>query len=325
MNCSCRVASLRIFIQSFTGLRLSNPAVAIPARQIQPVYPRISGYQSQHISRSYSATAALGFSEQTPRETNIHSTAASQALEAPQQSLFDNGPVNEHGAAALDISTIDLDNARQKGAIMDFSPESIDALVNSMNNEPTETFAPHGEDARPAADSNPSARSKPPVGSSKLKRRKILKEQSSEGGDNAFSSPPKEIWQIQKEALKKKFPEGWAPRKRLSPDALEGIRALHSQFPEHYTTSELANKFQVSPDAIRRILKSKWRANADEEIDRQERWFNRGKQIWSQMAALGKKPPQRWRREGIVRDPYWNRPKGLPTQPRRPLRPEEIP
>ncbi|KAJ1299931.1 hypothetical protein OPQ81_005372 [Rhizoctonia solani] len=62
-------------------------------------------------------------------------------------------------------------------------------------------------------------------------------------------------WAIQKDALKKKFPEGWAPRKRLSPDALNGIRALHQQFPDMYTTETLANKFEVSPEAIRRILK----------------------------------------------------------------------
>ncbi|SPQ27276.1 5b5d540c-439b-4d71-866b-8314cb4ede48 [Thermothielavioides terrestris] len=115
---------------------------------------------------------------------------------------------------------------------------------------------------------------------------------------------------IQKEALKKKFPEGWNPRKKLSPDALVGIRMLHKQFPEEYTTEVLAQKFEVSPEAIRRILKSKWNPDPDEEMDRQRRWFNRGKRVWTHWAALGKKPPRKWRAVGIVRDPSWNIPRG---------------
>lgn len=114
----------------------------------------------------------------------------------------------------------------------------------------------------------------------------------------------KEEWQTQKAVLKEKFPEGWQPRKKLSPDALAGIRALHEQFPEDYTTEVLANKFEVSPEAIRRILKSKWEPSPEEEEERQQRWFNRGKQVWSRWAELGKKPPTRWRDEGIERKPY---------------------
>ncbi|CAK7217062.1 Required for respiratory growth protein 9 mitochondrial [Sporothrix bragantina] len=117
------------------------------------------------------------------------------------------------------------------------------------------------------------------------------------------SAKPAEPWQVQKRALQAKFPEGWNPRKKLSPDALEGIRALHRQFPETYTTATLARHFQVSPEAIRRILKSSWQASAEEEEDRQNRWFDRGKQVWSRWAELGRKPPKRWQAEGIRRDP----------------------
>ena len=132
---------------------------------------------------------------------------------------------------------------------------------------------------------------------------------------------PKEMWMIQKEALKKKFPEGWKPRKKLSPDAMAGIRMLHDQFPDEYTTEALAAKFEVSAEAIRRILKSRWKASAEEEADRQERWFKRGKSVWTQWAALGKKPPRRWRAEGIVRDPVWNKPRG-PTHKKKDERAE---
>jgi hypothetical protein len=156
--------------------------------------------------------------------------------------------------------------------------------------------------------------------SSKYVRRKLRFSETRKGraefganartGREAQSQPPaarkKESWQIQREALRKKFPEGWNPRKKLSPDALAGIRALNRQFPNEYSTEVLAKRFEVSPEAIRRILRSKWAPTSEEEESRQERWFNRGKQVWERWAALGKKPPRRWRQEGIVRDPIWN-------------------
>lgn len=114
------------------------------------------------------------------------------------------------------------------------------------------------------------------------------------------SSNSREEWQIQKQSLLKKFgPSGWMPRKRLSPDALEGIRALHSQFPEKYPTPVLAEQFKVSPEAVRRILKSKWRPNEEEEESRRKRWDRRGKAIWDQMAEIGIKPPKKWRKMGV--------------------------
>ena len=107
---------------------------------------------------------------------------------------------------------------------------------------------------------------------------------------------PREQWQTQKEALARKFGSiGWSPRKRLSPDALHGIRALHAQDADKYTTPVLADQFQISAEAIRRILKSKWRPDEDEEEARRERWEKRGKTIWSQKAQLGMKPPKKWR------------------------------
>jgi hypothetical protein len=113
-------------------------------------------------------------------------------------------------------------------------------------------------------------------------------------------------WRIQKENLKEKFPEGWRPRKRLSPDALAGIRALNAQFPDVYTTSALSTKFGVDPEAIRRILKGKWQPTAEEEDKRMKRWHSRGQNIWETKAALGIKPPKQWRKEGITRDPSWH-------------------
>ncbi len=126
-------------------------------------------------------------------------------------------------------------------------------------------------------------------------------------------SRPLQPWQVQKSALLQKFgSSGWRPRKRLSPDALEGIRALHSQDPEKYTTPMLAEQFEVSPEAIRRILKSKWRASPEEEAERRLRWDRRGKAIWSQMVEMGIKPPKKWRAMGVKRSK--ERDQAIPVQ-----------
>lgn len=117
--------------------------------------------------------------------------------------------------------------------------------------------------------------------------------------DDDWTPPPRLTWQSQKSALEEKFPEGWNPRKRLSPDAIAGIRAIHHQFPAQYTVPVLSQKFQVSPEAIRRILKSKWRPNEEEEADRTRRWYKRGKEVWTRYSELGLKPPRKWRDEGI--------------------------
>lgn len=108
--------------------------------------------------------------------------------------------------------------------------------------------------------------------------------------------PPPQAWQVQKRALSEKFgSSGWFPRKRLAPDVLESIRSLNSQSPEKYTTPVLAEQFKVSPEAIRRILRSKWRPNEEEQVERKLRWEKRGKAIWSQMVEIGIKPPKKWR------------------------------
>ncbi|KAJ5205219.1 Neugrin-related protein [Penicillium cf. griseofulvum] len=99
-----------------------------------------------------------------------------------------------------------------------------------------------------------------------------------------------ESWQVQKAALKEKFAGGWNPPKKLSPDALDGIRHLHAKAPEQFTTAVLADEFEVSPEAIRRILKSKWRPSEDEMESRRKRWENRHDRIWSRMAELGLRP-----------------------------------
>lgn len=111
---------------------------------------------------------------------------------------------------------------------------------------------------------------------------------------------PKEEWQIQKAALKKKFgDQPWNPRKRISPDAIAGVKSLHASDPATYSTERLSQYFQISPDAVRRILKSSWQPNEEEVVHRRERWERRGERKWSELAAEGVKPPRKWRERGI--------------------------
>lgn len=97
-------------------------------------------------------------------------------------------------------------------------------------------------------------------------------------------------WRIQKESLKTKFEEGWAPRRRLSPDAMEGVRELHEKDPVKFSTPVLAQEFKVSAEAIRRILKSKWRPSEREAVDRRGRWERRETRIWNHMVEVGLRP-----------------------------------
>ena len=140
-------------------------------------------------------------------------------------------------------------------------------------------------------------------------------------GDKPEQEKP--AWRIYKEKLQEKFPHRWMPRKRLSPDALVGIRALNAQFPDVYNSATLSQKFEVSPEHIRRILKSKWQPSVEEEQDRQERWHRRGQSVWERKAALGIKPPKKWREEGINRDPEYHARKQYAIQKQREWEEEE--
>ncbi|EJC99210.1 uncharacterized protein FOMMEDRAFT_34509, partial [Fomitiporia mediterranea MF3/22] len=67
-----------------------------------------------------------------------------------------------------------------------------------------------------------------------------------------------------RELMKKRFPEGWNPPRKLSREAMEGVRALHQHDPKTFSTPVLAERFRISPEAVRRILKSKWTPSKEE-------------------------------------------------------------
>lgn len=145
-------------------------------------------------------------------------------------------------------------------------------------------------------------------GKRKPPRNKAKKAESEKSGKNALSTksdslhrpPPqepieREAWALHRAALKAKFPEGWNPRKKLSPDAMLGIKQMHTSDPIMYSVPVLADQFKSSPEAIRRILKSKWIETADAETlqQRRERWAKRHDTIWDEQAELGLRPKRR--------------------------------
>ncbi|KAK5780623.1 mitochondrial ribosome assembly protein RRG9 PWA37_003265 [Arxiozyma heterogenica] len=86
-------------------------------------------------------------------------------------------------------------------------------------------------------------------------------------------------WQIQKDALKKKFQGAhWNPPKRLSRQEMESVRLLKQQFPT-MTASDLASRFKISPEAVRRILKAKWTPKEEDLARIESRWSRRGERI----------------------------------------------
>lgn len=80
-------------------------------------------------------------------------------------------------------------------------------------------------------------------------------------------------WQRHKLSLKEKF-EGaeWRPKRRVSREAMEGIRLLHRDFPDTFTTQRLGEEFQIGPEAVRRILKSKWVPSTTKRRPKSQAW-----------------------------------------------------
>ncbi|KAH8197895.1 hypothetical protein TruAng_007947 [Truncatella angustata] len=312
MACNCRTSSLRVFVQSLTRVQLS----AASSRSASLLDSRVPGaYSSNGALRSFTAVSAARYPRQSLRASALTIDTETTHNEPSHDTLATSSPDDTTSSyQPANVSSAEVDQARRNHAIMDLSADAIDALAADLERT-VEGLGVANDDLEHETDVR--RRQKPEFsGPSRLKRSKIMPtDRTLQTQAQANPIPRKrETWQIQKEALKEKFPEGWNPRKKLSPDALDGIRALHTQYPQIYTTDALANHFQVSVEAIRRILKSKWRPNVEEDEDRQQRWFNRGKNIWSQMAELGTKPPKKWRAAGVSRDARFNKPKGHRTE-----------
>lgn len=83
--------------------------------------------------------------------------------------------------------------------------------------------------------------------------------------------PIPEAYLAHRATMKRKFPEGWNPPKKLSRQLMDDMRALKRLDPEKFTTDALASQFRVSPEAVRRILRSRWAPDAKRSEELQER------------------------------------------------------
>lgn len=83
-----------------------------------------------------------------------------------------------------------------------------------------------------------------------------------------------EKWQLEK----KLEGQRWNPSKKISQEQMEALKLLKFNFPE-LSASDLAERFKISPEAVRRILKSNWRRTDDENKNANERWKRRGERI----------------------------------------------
>ncbi|KAM0325319.1 hypothetical protein ACHAQA_007304 [Verticillium albo-atrum] len=293
MNCSCRASSLRLFVRGLAQVHSAEP-LALRTLQRPPAYRVLDAPRAAFSTTPFARDDTVGKSAQAHDGQNpTFNVATEPSTDTISKSTEEAKDLTWTIDPSPDASTR-RDSPRNKST----RPKHQGPKRRSKKTDIQEGDNLFAEDSfAPWNKKTPFRAKKAPSDDTKAPTEPVY-----------FPEPQhrRENWQLQKDALKKKFPEGWKPMKRLSPDAVAGIRALHAQFPEEYTTAKLVEKFEVSPEAVRRILKSKWTPSPEEEEERQTRWFRRGKDVWARYAELGMKPPQKWRAEGVARDPSYH-------------------
>lgn len=78
-------------------------------------------------------------------------------------------------------------------------------------------------------------------------------------------------WRLHREAMRRLYPDGWDPPLKLSRPAMSLVRSLHEQDPVTFSTDRLAMRFKVSPEAVRRILRGKWKMEEDKQRELEEK------------------------------------------------------
>lgn len=117
------------------------------------------------------------------------------------------------------------------------------------------------------------------------------------------------VHKAHRETIRKTFPEGWAPPRKLSREAMDAVRQLHRLDPKKFNTPMIADKFKISPEAVRRILKSKWEPSVErraalavkqrkkkEEIilERRQKEFNEAQDLRALRKNLRNKDDHDW-------------------------------
>jgi len=97
--------------------------------------------------------------------------------------------------------------------------------------------------------------------------------------ENVSRNPTPVAARLHRERMRSSFPKGWSPPHKLSRQAMDGLRVLHMHDPETFSTPILAERFRISPEAIRRILRSKWEPSPEQRARLLRREL-REKQAW---------------------------------------------
>jgi hypothetical protein len=93
--------------------------------------------------------------------------------------------------------------------------------------------------------------------------------------------PTPEYYAKYRSALSEKFPDGWNPARKISREAMDGLRRLHQTDSERFNVPVLADQFKISPEAVRKILKSRWAPSSERsaKMMRKERDYYAQKNI----------------------------------------------
>lgn len=95
----------------------------------------------------------------------------------------------------------------------------------------------------------------------------------------AMRKPTPAAARLHRDKMKNSFPEGWSPPHKLSRQAMDGLRVLHAHDPKTFSTPVLAERFRVSPEAVRRMLRSGWEPSPEQRARLLRREL-RDKQAW---------------------------------------------
>ena len=118
--------------------------------------------------------------------------------------------------------------------------------------------------------------------------------------------PTPNEYKAHREIMRKEFPNGWNPPRKVTREAMEGIRQMHHLDPATFTTPVLAEKFKISPEAVRRILKSRWEPPRDKRLkiaerEREDRAaYLRSKQEQERTEAQEVAEARKIRRDGLA-------------------------
>ncbi|KZO94179.1 hypothetical protein CALVIDRAFT_484619, partial [Calocera viscosa TUFC12733] len=73
-------------------------------------------------------------------------------------------------------------------------------------------------------------------------------------------------WVAHKARMRELYPSGWSPPRKISREAMNVLRVFHQEDPEQFGVQDLAERFQISTEAVRRILRSRWQPGPKREM-----------------------------------------------------------